>query len=68
MTGECYVGEHSGLQVLKCDYQTGDVLDMTFFYYATDEELKSLTLYRYYADPVGTFVKDDAAAVTRSFS
>ena len=68
VTGECYVGEHSGLQVLKCDYQTGDVLDMTFFYYATDEELSSLTLYRYYADPVGTFVKDDAAAVTRSFS
>lgn len=44
------------------------MLDMTFFYYATDEELSSLTLYRYYADPVGTFVKDDATAVTRSFS
>ncbi len=66
-TGQSYTGEHSGLSVIKCDYETGDVRDMTFFYDATDAELEQLVRYRYYTYPAGTLAKEDCASVTIAF-
>lgn len=67
-TGRCYTGEHSGISVIKCDYETGDVRDMTFFYDATDDELEQLVRYRYYTYPAGTLAKEDIASVTIAFA
>ena len=61
--GESYTGRHVGILWRKWDYATGDVLQMTSYYAATDDELRSMAAYRY-VSLFGTFQEERDAALT----
>ena len=62
-TGETGTGYHSGIVYTKQDYATGESVQMTSYYAATDEELQGLTLYHYYPS-FGIYTEDADATVT----
>ena len=61
--GETYTGRHVGILWWKWDYATGDVLQMTSYYAATDDELRAMAAYRYIS-LFGTFQEEGDAALT----
>lgn len=63
--GEEDTGRHVGIRWQKWDYATGDVLQMTSYYAASDEELRSMTVYRY-VSLFATFSEEGDAALTCS--
>lgn len=62
-TGETGTGYHSGIVYTKQDYATGESVQMTSYYAATDEELQGLTLYHYYPS-FGIYTEDADATIT----
>lgn len=66
-TGESGTGYHSGITYRKRDYQTGELLLMTSYYAAGDDELRGLTEYEYRAS-FGEYREEPDAAQTLSFS
>lgn len=52
-----------GIRYTKWDYATGELVQMTSFYAATDEELKDIHQYTYHSF-FGAYYEDTAAAVT----
>lgn len=63
--GEEDAGRHVGIRWQKWDYATGDVLQMTSYYAASDEELRSMTAYGY-VSLFATFSEEGDAALTCS--
>lgn len=67
VTGEKMIGEHSGAVFTKYDYVTGDVLLITSYYAASDEELKNNKQYKAYRSIDGVYTRNNDAARTISF-
>lgn len=65
-TGETYGGYHTAVGWSKYDYQTGEIMQMTSYYAASDEELQNLHRYSYYTS-FGYSVEEAAAAQTLPF-
>lgn len=64
--GQTGTGYHSGILYRKTDYQTGELVQITSYYAATDEELRGLTQYGYGAS-FGLFREEVDATQTLSF-
>ena len=65
-TGERYWGYHTAVGYQKHDYQTGELLLITSYYAASDEELRGLTEYEYQAS-FGGYREESDASQTLSF-
>lgn len=65
-TGEKYWGYHTAIAYQKYDYVTGELLLMTSYYAASDEELLGLRDYEYQAT-FGEYREEGDAAQTLSF-
>lgn len=65
-TGEKYWGYHTAIGYQKYDYSTGELLLITSYYAADDEELRGLTEYTYDAQ-FGGYREEADAAQTLSF-
>ena len=66
-TGETGTGYHSGIVYRKRDYLTGELVQMTSYYAADDDELRALTNYGY-GSAFGVFREDADAAKTVAFA
>ena len=65
-TGEKCWGYHTAIGYQKHDYQTGELLLITSYYAASDEELRGLTEYEYQAS-FGGYREESDASQTLSF-
>lgn len=65
-TGETYGGYHTGVAYDKYDYLSGELVLMTSYYAATNEELQGLRTYRYNT-LFGYYLEEAAAAQTCTF-
>ncbi|WP_428420562.1 DUF4179 domain-containing protein [Paraeggerthella hominis] len=66
-TGETGQGYHSAIVWRKRDYLTGELVQMTSYYAASDEELRGLTSYGY-RSAFGEYREESDAAQTVSFA
>lgn len=66
-TGETGQGYHSAVVWRKRDYLTGELVQMTSYYAASDEELRGLTSYGYHS-AFGEYREESDAAQTVSFA
>lgn len=66
-TGEKYWGYHTAVGYRKYDYQTGELLLITSYYAASDDELRGLTEYEYQAT-FGGYREETDAAVAMPFA
>lgn len=66
LDGQSGVGYHSAIVYRKWDYMTGNLVLISSYYAATDEELQGLTQYGYHS-AFGEYQEDIAAARTTPF-